>query len=183
MNRLQSLHCGKNSVFAMVESVVAYPQSSEANQYRANSKAPAREWCLAKAVRTGGFSPGRTLGPVVATLGDVGGLVVGAVEIVAGGGELTATGALGVLLAGLGEGPSEPPLVQPTAPRQISTIGATTRNRTAKSSHELDHRAFGCPQVNRRERHAASDPRVVHKCAQSTSDVVSTMGGIPATLT
>jgi hypothetical protein len=84
---------------------------------------------VANAVSNGGFSPGRTLGPVVAMLGETGGLDVGAGEVADG--ELTAIGVLGVDGAGLLEGAPEPPLVQPTAPIRISAIGAATRNRTA----------------------------------------------------
>jgi len=72
MKRAQSVHSGANNDFARVESVVAYPQSNAAIQYIANVSAPDTLFTFAPVGRVGGFSPGRTLGPVVATVGVLG---------------------------------------------------------------------------------------------------------------
>lgn len=121
--RSHSLQLGANKDRARVESVVAYPQSRALTQMMLNCSAPEREFVLAPAVSVGGFSPGRTLGPVVATVG-------------VGLGDVTAVGELGagefravVLTPTLDSGaddvlPPAPPLVHPTAPSRIRARGA-----------------------------------------------------------
>src|SRR5438132_10299667 len=81
MNRAQSAQDAAYSDLAKVESVVAYPQSRAAIQKSANARAPPAVCVIPTAVRVGGFSAGRTFGPVVAIEGDVGG---GAIEEVGG---------------------------------------------------------------------------------------------------
>lgn len=97
-------------------------------QYLANSDAPTVEWSRAILGRTGGLSPGRTLGPVVAIDGEVGGVVLG----VDGTDELLDGG----LLADGDVDLSPPALVQPAAAIGIiRAIAATGRNRTRRVSH------------------------------------------------
>jgi hypothetical protein len=94
---------------------------------------------LAAASRTGGFSPARTFGPVVATDG----LGVGALI-----GEVTAVDTLvGALVLSVPDGPFEPLLVQPTTPVSIRAISATSRNRTPRLWHAARPPAPGCPQA------------------------------------
>lgn len=79
---------------------------------------------LAKLVTTGGFSPGRTFGPVVATVGV--GLEAGLVD----GGTLDTDDPAGSVEDGPAVNPPEPLLVHATAPVRTRAIGAIPRHRT-----------------------------------------------------
>ena len=76
-NLAQPSQDGAKSDRASVESVVAYAQSTACIQYVANASDPAGWFTLRACSRVGGFSPGRTLGPVVAIAGVLAGVLDG----------------------------------------------------------------------------------------------------------
>lgn len=131
-NMAESLsHCSHalaKSSRARVESVVAYPQSSAWNQNWANVICPTGRFSLPTSDRTGGLSPGRTFGPVVATTG-LGETLGGGV--VDGGGE--AVGATETDRESDGRGDAL--LEQPTASTVIRAISTSLRKRTAGLCH------------------------------------------------
>ncbi len=86
--------------------------------------APAFDRCIASCGLIGGFSPGRTLGPVVGTVGLVRGVDTGVT-----GGVLTGVVAEDPTLA-LGDGSGDEPLVHPASATAIRAIVATSRSRT-----------------------------------------------------
>jgi hypothetical protein len=65
ISELQDLQVDADIVLTSDVSIVATAQSNDLMKYCANRSAPSWVCCLAAAGMTGGFSPGRTLGPVV----------------------------------------------------------------------------------------------------------------------
>lgn len=105
------------------ELVVAYPQSTSCNQYRANAIAPSALRRRANSGICGGFSPGRTFGPVVGT---VGGTELTAEEVGSRVGvEVGVREIAGVLEVRVGAG--ELPPLHPATRAAISAIGISHR--------------------------------------------------------
>lgn len=160
INRIQSRQLGAKSVLANVESVVAYAQSSAWNQYRANSSAPTGECFFAIAGILGGFSPGRTFGPVVATEGELTELCVNS------GGELECTAVVvrdECVGVGVGEGAFGGSPEHAALNSAISAIGATRRYRTLEFWHACARRASALVDNCVRSTSPVRCPRVHHQ--------------------
>ena len=122
----QSEHVEADSDIKSVGSIVAYAQSHVSIQNVANDNAPLRVFLSDSEGYVGGFSPGRTFGPVVATVG------VGVADLLEGGAGLV-TGDVelgGTVECGADVLPPDP-LVHATAPSKIRAIGAIPLLRTA----------------------------------------------------